>query len=244
MHKQKLELRMKELFTKDPDDEVLVELLDIQIGLNLEAEINAELLRPLQPNEVWATVKSMSPLKVLGVWILTNPEKYLGLPMMVGRGKKQAFVYYLDRFHKKVEDSSGGITKQFMAYIGLISIDFAYLGPKGGMGFRDLAKFNIALLAKQCWQIINNGVCLLAKGYQLELKALESLKPSSFVSNQDIWAPSILNNVKLNYDASFIATLKRSISSPITRNGSGEILAACTYPNYGVVVLVQEAATS
>ncbi|MBA0877314.1 hypothetical protein Goshw_021957 [Gossypium schwendimanii] len=54
------------------------------------------------------------------------------------------------------------------------------------------------------------------------------------VDETEIWAPPIPNNVKLNYDASFIATPKRSISGSIARNESGEILAACTYPHYCV----------
>lgn len=39
---------------------------------------------------------------VLGVWVSTNPKKYLRLPMMVGRRKKEAFLHYLDRFSKRV----------------------------------------------------------------------------------------------------------------------------------------------
>ncbi|KAH1105952.1 hypothetical protein J1N35_009720 [Gossypium stocksii] len=37
---------------------------------------------------------------LLGVRISTNPEKYLGLPTMVGRRKKQAFSELKDRFNK------------------------------------------------------------------------------------------------------------------------------------------------
>ncbi|MBA0874185.1 hypothetical protein Goshw_013102 [Gossypium schwendimanii] len=269
--------------------------------------------------------------RFLGVWKSKNPEKYLGLPMMVGRGKKQAFAHYFDRFRKKVEGwgmiffSMGW--KKVMAYIGPISVDFAYLRPKGVLGFRDLGKFNIALLAKQCWQIINNGDCLLDKrigtasgvniwndawisrprdgivqyegpgkyppksGYKLlaehapQLDIPQSMSASNLITalfrnlwalhipeklkitfwriiynflptfdnlakriiqiaklcplckkadETEIWAPLIPNNVKLNYYTSFIATLKRSISSVIARNESGEILAACTYPHYGV----------
>lgn len=34
----------------------------------------------------------------LGVRVASNSEKYLGLPMMVGRWKKRAFGHYVDRF--------------------------------------------------------------------------------------------------------------------------------------------------
>ncbi|KAA3450197.1 reverse transcriptase [Gossypium australe] len=39
----------------------------------------------------------------LGVREASNPEKYLGLPMMVGRRKTWAFVEFLDRFRKRVD---------------------------------------------------------------------------------------------------------------------------------------------
>ncbi|KAK5794825.1 hypothetical protein PVK06_036075 [Gossypium arboreum] len=38
---------------------------------------------------------------ILGVRVATNLEKYLGLPMMVGRKKKWAFAHFVDRFRKK-----------------------------------------------------------------------------------------------------------------------------------------------
>ncbi|KAH1045942.1 hypothetical protein J1N35_036726 [Gossypium stocksii] len=37
-----------------------------------------------------------------GVRMASNPEKYLGLPMMVGRKKSWAFAHFIDRFRKRV----------------------------------------------------------------------------------------------------------------------------------------------
>ncbi|KAH1122315.1 hypothetical protein J1N35_005475 [Gossypium stocksii] len=42
-------------------------------------------------------------VSVLGVRLATNPEKYLGLPIMIGRNKKWAFANFLDRFHRPIE---------------------------------------------------------------------------------------------------------------------------------------------
>ncbi|KAK8657530.1 hypothetical protein V6N13_035761 [Hibiscus sabdariffa] len=41
---------------------------------------------------------------LLGVRVSTDPEKYMGLPIMVGRKKREAFSYYLDRFNKKTNN--------------------------------------------------------------------------------------------------------------------------------------------
>ncbi|KAK8639596.1 hypothetical protein V6N13_137969 [Hibiscus sabdariffa] len=41
---------------------------------------------------------------VMGVRVSTNPEKYLGLPTMVGRRKRDAFSHYFDRFNKLVDN--------------------------------------------------------------------------------------------------------------------------------------------
>ncbi|KAA3486800.1 reverse transcriptase [Gossypium australe] len=42
-------------------------------------------------------------INLLGVRVASNPEKYLGLPMMVGRRKTWAFSNFADRFKKRVE---------------------------------------------------------------------------------------------------------------------------------------------
>ncbi|KAA3456692.1 reverse transcriptase [Gossypium australe] len=42
-------------------------------------------------------------VNMLGVRVAHNPEKYLGLPMMVGRKKSWAFANFADRFRKRIE---------------------------------------------------------------------------------------------------------------------------------------------
>ncbi|KAL4334864.1 hypothetical protein GQ457_07G036340 [Hibiscus cannabinus] len=145
----------------------------------------------------------------LGVRISSNLEKYLGLPTMVGRRKKEAFCHYLDRFNKLTDHwnirnlSKGGkevFVKSVLQAIPIYAMQ-CFLLPKslciklesamnrfwwknsastngihwcswaamatpkflGGMGFRNLAKFNVALLAKQGWRIITHPSSLLAK---------------------------------------------------------------------------------
>ncbi|XP_052477251.1 uncharacterized protein LOC128032614 [Gossypium raimondii] len=52
-------------------------------------------------NVVFSVQKDI--VNLLGVRLASNPEKYLGLPMMVGRRKKWAFANFVDRFRKWVE---------------------------------------------------------------------------------------------------------------------------------------------
>ncbi|KAA3486462.1 reverse transcriptase [Gossypium australe] len=57
----------------------------IYFGANVENEIKADIIN------------------LLGVRVASSPEKYLGLPMMVGRRKTWAFANFVDRFRKRVE---------------------------------------------------------------------------------------------------------------------------------------------
>ncbi|KAA3467739.1 reverse transcriptase [Gossypium australe] len=57
----------------------------IYFGANVKEEIKGDITR------------------ILGVRVASSPEKYLGLPMMVGRRKAWAFANFKDRFCKRVE---------------------------------------------------------------------------------------------------------------------------------------------
>ncbi|KAA3449628.1 reverse transcriptase [Gossypium australe] len=118
--------------------------------------------------------------RILGVRVASSLEKYLGLPMMVGRRKSWAFANFKDRFRKRIEGwslrylSMGGkknVMNRFWwansktkSGIHWSNWDALCL-PKfaGGLGFKNLFLFNKALLAKQAWRILTNSHCLLAK---------------------------------------------------------------------------------
>ncbi|KAA3478183.1 reverse transcriptase [Gossypium australe] len=147
--------------------------------------------------------------QLLSVRSSNDPERYLGLPNMVGKRKKEAFQNLKDRFKQRIDNwstrqlSQGGkeiFIKSILQAIPTFSMA-CFLLPKslcsdlekivakfwwqkghgkrgihwcmwkelciskelGGMGFRRFDLFNITLLAKQDWRIINYPNSLLAQ---------------------------------------------------------------------------------
>ncbi|KAA3485070.1 reverse transcriptase [Gossypium australe] len=148
-------------------------------------------------------------VKLLAVRCSNELERYLGLPNMVGRRKKESFQNLKDQLKKHIDNwstrylSQGGkevfikailqaIPTYTMTYFllprtlcdGLERIiakfwwqkgrgkrgihwctwkNLCCLKENGGLGFQNLGQFNIALLAKQGWRLINYPNSLLAK---------------------------------------------------------------------------------
>ncbi|KAA3455557.1 reverse transcriptase [Gossypium australe] len=95
----------------------------------------------------------------LGVKRSNNSKNYLGLPNMVGRKKCGAFQHLKDRIKMKIDS---WITRKR----GIHWCPWNKLGELkdgGGLGYCNLAKFNLALFAKQGWRLIDNLKSLLAR---------------------------------------------------------------------------------
>uniref|UniRef100_A0A2N9HZ73 Reverse transcriptase domain-containing protein n=1 Tax=Fagus sylvatica TaxID=28930 RepID=A0A2N9HZ73_FAGSY len=116
---------------------------------------------------------------ILGVPSIRQYEKYLGLPSLVGKEKMQCFSKIKERVWSKVK----GWKEKLLSQAGREILIKVVWGQKeqerkihwikwkklcqtkemGGLGFRELQKFNIALLAKQFWRLMNCKDSLLFK---------------------------------------------------------------------------------
>ena len=161
------------------------------------------------PHEVQVQIQ-----QVFGVPAIRHFEKYLGLPALVGRAKKQSFIYIKERVWKKLQGwkekllSQAGREVLIKAVIQAIPIYtmscfklpkglvrelegmirkfwWGYRGEHrkthwvkwerlcevkevGGMGFKEIEKFNDALLAKQVWRMINNSESLCHRVFKAQ----------------------------------------------------------------------------
>ncbi|KAA3472944.1 reverse transcriptase [Gossypium australe] len=110
----------------------------------------------------------------LGVKRSNNFKKYLGLPNMVGKRRRLAFQHLKDRIKMKIDNwrrkrsfHKNCFTSNSSLHNGMLSITkiniLCELKEFGGIGYRNFAKFNLALIAKQGWRLIENLKSLLAQ---------------------------------------------------------------------------------
>ncbi|KAA3459484.1 reverse transcriptase [Gossypium australe] len=120
-------------------------------------------------------------INILGVRSSNNPKRYLGLPNMVGRKKKESFQILKDKMKQRIDHWSTRHLSQGRKEIFIKSILQAIptymmacihwcewrklydLKENGSLGFRNMCQFNTALLAKQGWRLIVYPDSLLAR---------------------------------------------------------------------------------
>ncbi|XP_062019524.1 uncharacterized protein LOC133736108 [Rosa rugosa] len=101
-------------------------------------------------------------------------DKYLGLPMKVGRSKSAIFAYIKEKLTKKLVNWKAKILsavgKEILIKAMAQTMPFwerlCLTKDEGGMGFKNVFAYNLAMLAKQGWRLLTNPNSLIARLYK------------------------------------------------------------------------------
>ncbi|KAL0416341.1 UNVERIFIED_CONTAM: putative mitochondrial protein [Sesamum latifolium] len=102
----------------------------------------------------------------LGVRLVVSHDRYLGLPAVAGRSRKALFQNIRDYFFTRINGWNSKLLSQAEAIKRVHWVAWRKMCRpivEGGMGFRVLKAFNIALLAKQGWRVVSNPTSLLSR---------------------------------------------------------------------------------
>ncbi|GAU33808.1 hypothetical protein TSUD_221460 [Trifolium subterraneum] len=114
----------------------------------------------------------------MNVKTVLSHTRYLGLPVVFGRSKKEIFSFVIDRVWKKLK----GWKEKFLSRVGkevlikpVAQAILSYIMGcyklsegccneiEGGMGFRGVRDFNKALLGKHCWRLLTSEETLMGR---------------------------------------------------------------------------------
>ncbi|XP_058723913.1 uncharacterized protein LOC131595539 [Vicia villosa] len=130
---------------------------------------------------------------VMGVRRVLGTGKYLGVPSMIGRSKKAVFSFIKDRKKCLIHFGGGGRNNKGIRWLAWERMTSSK--SEGGMGFRDFKAFNMAMVAKQGWNILAKPNSLVARIFKASLwKTKDVLKLGSR------WSIGDGSNIKVMYD--------------------------------------------
>ncbi|XP_074374616.1 putative mitochondrial protein AtMg00310 [Apium graveolens] len=98
-------------------------------------------------------------------------SKYLELPSLVGRSKKRVFGFIKDKVWQRIQgwkakpiSKAGADNNKGIKWLSWDNMSRPMC--KGGLGFRNLHGFNIALLGKHCWKFIHQPRALVSRVFK------------------------------------------------------------------------------
>ncbi|XP_019172459.1 PREDICTED: uncharacterized protein LOC109167843 [Ipomoea nil] len=150
--------------------------------------------------------------QVLGVVQASNFGKFLGLPSFLARNKKAAFDYIEDKirqrigsWNKKLLSEAGReiLLKSIVQSMPTFSMSVFLLPisawdrlcvPKkfGGLGFKELRAFNLAMLGKPAWRFLTKPESLVACVYKAKYYPKDSFFDACLGNNPSFYWHSIM----------------------------------------------------
>ncbi|XP_058763625.1 uncharacterized protein LOC131637081 [Vicia villosa] len=113
----------------------------------------------------------------LGMNTMASHFKFLGLPVLFSRSRKEVFAMVVEKVWKNLK----GWKEKFLSRAGLVAMfwwgsrneekkihwmswkKLACAKGEGGLGFRGFKEFNTSLLGKTYWRLLNDGESLLGR---------------------------------------------------------------------------------
>ncbi|KAL8155862.1 hypothetical protein AgCh_001058 [Apium graveolens] len=148
--------------------------------------------------------------EILGMQTATEHSRYLGLPSTMGRNKTAVLGFLKEKMRSKVESWSGrwmvkagygtNYVQVLVASVGSSKEGIHWLSwdklvihkDKGGMGFRSLRDFNLAILGKQGWRLMANDSSLVNRVFKAKYYPNGSFLTASLGHNPSFVWRSIL----------------------------------------------------
>ncbi|XP_073151939.1 uncharacterized protein [Henckelia pumila] len=102
--------------------------------------------------------------EALGVRYTTDHGQYMGLSSLIGRNKSDNFAFIKEKAWRKMNGLKEKMLSRAVVVRGFEMFDeFVLRKDMGGLGFKKLHAFNLALLAKQGWKLLSDPNALASR---------------------------------------------------------------------------------